>query len=272
MDWRQGVSQSVDIQGAMLEICCWGPEPDRAPTLVLLHEGLGSVSLWRDIPEALTKLTGCGVLAYSRAGYGQSDPTPLPRPMDYMTREALQVLPHVLTAARVQQAVLLGHSDGASIAAIYAGKIRDARLKALILLAPHFFVEPDGRKSIDAAMQAFETTDLRDRLARHHKNPDNAFLGWAQAWLTPAFMAWTIEDVIDGITVPVLAIQGEGDQYGTMAQIDRLQAGLTAPFRRLNLADCNHAPQFEQRQQVLAAIAGFMASEDVALENMHYNA
>ena len=258
MDWQPEAAQRVDIQGVMLEFRCWGPPPDQAATLVLLHEGLGSVSLWRDIPETLAAMTGCGVLAYSRAGYGQSDPTPLPRPIDYMTREALDVLGHVITAAGLRRAVLIGHSDGGSIAAIYGGKVVDARIKALVLIAPHFFVETGGRGEIAAAMQAFETTDLRARMARHHKNPENAFLGWAQAWLNPAFLQWNIEDVIDGITVPVLAIQGEGDQYGTMAQIDRLQAGVRGSFQRLDLADCNHAPQFEQRDKTLAAITQFL--------------
>jgi pimeloyl-ACP methyl ester carboxylesterase len=239
--------------------------PDQAATLVLLHEGLGSVSLWRDIPETLATMTGCGVLAYSRRGYGQSDAADLPRPLDYMTREALDVLPHILDTTGLGRVILIGHSDGASIAAIYAGKRTDPRLAGLVLIAPHFFVEPGGRDEILAAKAAFETTDLRTRMARHHKSPENAFLGWADAWLNPVFMGWNIEDVIDGISVPVLAIQGTGDQYGTMAQIDRLQAGVSGPFTRLDLADCKHAPQFEQREKTLSAIAEFV-------EDMQYSA
>jgi len=258
MRWQTGASQLVDITGQSVEMRCWGPAPDTAATLVLLHEGLGSISLWRDIPDTLAAMTGCGVLAYSRAGYGQSGAAALPRPIDYMTREALDVLPHVLTVAGLRRVVLIGHSDGASIAAIYGGKVIDARLAALVLIAPHFFVETGGRDEILAAMQAFETTDLCARMARHHRDPENAFLGWAQAWLNPDFMAWNIEDVISGITVPVLAIQGKDDQYGTMAQIDRLQNGLRGPFQRLDLTDCKHAPQFEQRDATLAAITGFV--------------
>lgn len=259
MEWTPGASQSVSVAGATLEVRVWGPPPGKAPTLVLLHEGLGSVSLWRDIPDALTAMTGCGVLAYSRAGYGQSDPAVLPRKIDYMTREAIDVLPRVLDAAGMQRIVLIGHSDGASIAAIYAGTVVDTRLQGICLIAPHFFVETGGRNEILAASNAFHSTDLRDRMARHHKYPENAFFGWADAWLNPAFLAWNIEDVIAGIRVPVLAIQGVGDQYGTMAQIDRLEKGVKGRFSRLDLADCKHAPQFEQRVQTLAAISEFVA-------------
>ncbi|HBN31780.1 MAG TPA: alpha/beta hydrolase [Rhodobacteraceae bacterium] len=258
MEWKPGASQMVNVAGAALEIRVWGPPPDASPTLVLLHEGLGSVSLWRDIPETLALMTGCGVLAYSRAGYGQSDPVILPRQIDYMTREALDVLPHVLAVAGLQKIILIGHSDGASIAAIYAGTIVDTRLQGICLIAPHFFVETGGRDEILAAKNAFETYDLRIRMARHHKNPENAFFGWADAWLNPDFMAWNIEAVISGIKVPVLAIQGVSDQYGTMAQIDRLERGVKGPFARLDLADCKHAPQFEQRVRTLAAISNFV--------------
>jgi len=258
MDWQTGASRQVNIGGAALELRCWGPSPDRAATFVLLHEGLGSVSLWRDIPQTLSAMTGMGVLAYSRAGYGQSDPADLPRPIDYMTREALAVLPLVLEAAGIERAVLAGHSDGASIAAIYGGKVADARVKALILIAPHFFTESAGLEAILQAKTAYETTGLKERLARHHKDPENAFRGWNDAWLNPEFARWNIEDVIDGIAVPVLAIQGMDDQFGTMAQIDRLQAGLRAPFERLDLPQCQHAPQFEQKDQTLNAIAVFV--------------
>jgi len=237
---------------------CWGPPPDRAATIVLLHEGLGSVSLWRDIPQELADRTGLGVLAYSRAGYGQSDPARLPRPLDYMTQEARDVLPLVLQGASVQAAILVGHSDGASIAAIYGGRYADDRLKGLALIAPHFFTEPQGLAAIAEAKIAYDTTDLPARMARHHANPDNAFRGWNDAWLDPAFWRWNIEDVIGEIHVPVLAIQGKQDQYGTMAQIDRLQQGLKAPFQRVDLDDCKHAPHLEQKSATLSALERFV--------------
>jgi len=259
MRWTPDRPGFVTVGDTRLEIRCWGPPPAQAMTLVLLHEGLGSISLWRDIPEALVGLTGCGVLAWSRAGYGQSDPADLPRPMDYMTREALEVLPDILDVADLRRMVLIGHSDGASIAAIYAGKRFDPRLKGLVLIAPHFFAEPAGLAAIKAAKTAYETTDLRDRLARHHRDPDNAFYGWNDAWLTPEFNNWNIAPVIDAITVPVLAIQGEDDEYATMAQIDTLQTRLRPRLQKLLLAGCKHAPQVEHRARTLAAIQEFGA-------------
>lgn len=260
MDWQPGQSQRLKIGADHLEVACWGPPPERAMTLLLLHEGLGSVSLWRDFPEALVARTGCGVLAYSRAGYGQSDPVALPRPLDYMSREAEDVLPLVLKRAGLRKTVLIGHSDGASIAAIYAGLCADSALAGLVMIAPHFFTEPSGLAAIADAARAYATTDLRRRLARHHRDPDNAFRGWCDAWRSPQFAAWNIEHVIAPIAVPVLAIQGRDDQYGTLAQIDRLQARLKSPFKALILDDCHHAPQVEQRQQTLAAIGEFVDS------------
>lgn len=252
--WRDGQGLALDINGVSLEARCWGPPPDRAATLVLLHEGLGCVSLWRDFPERLAAATGLGVFAYSRQGYGQSDPSKLPRPLDYMTREALDILPVVLDQIGLQRGMLIGHSDGASIAAIHAGKVGDPRIKALCLMAPHFFTEAGGLASIAAAKTAFDTTDLKNRLGRHHANPENTFRGWNEAWLHPDFKRWNITGVIPTITVPVLAIQGKDDQYGTMAQLDALESGLKAPFGRLELPDCKHAPHLEQPAKTLEAV------------------
>lgn len=260
--WRTDAPLRMTIDGVALEGHCWGPSPQRAMTLVLLHEGLGSVSLWRDFPAELSKATGCGVFAFSRQGYGQSDPARLPRPIDYMTREAIDVLPSVLDQVGARQTVLIGHSDGASIAAIYSGLVDDPRLKGLCLMAPHFFTESGGLASIAAAKTAFETTDLKAKMARHHADPENTFRGWNDAWLNPAFAAWNIEAVIAPITVPVLAIQGLDDQYGTGAQLDVLGAGLSVSFSRVELADCKHSPQFEQPEQTLAAISGFAPIRD----------
>jgi len=259
VDWTPGEQIWLDVDDTRLEGRCWGPKPPEAPTIVLLHEGLGSVSLWRDFPKVLSDATGYGVFAYSRQGYGQSDPARLPRRIDYMTTEAVDVLPRVLDQIGVERCILLGHSDGASIAAIYAGSAEDNRVRGLCLMAPHFFTEPGGLASIVKAKQAYETTDLRDRMARHHKNVDNAFRGWNGAWLNPAFAAWNIEDSIDDIHVPVLAIQGLDDQYGTLAQLDALEARLSAPLERVELTECQHAPQFEQPQKTLTAIAEFLA-------------
>lgn len=245
--------------GKSLEYACFGPEPGGAPTLVLLHEGLGCVALWRDFPQALTDATGCGVFAYSRAGYGRSDAADLPRPLDYMTREATEVLPEVLDAIGACASILVGHSDGATIALINAGSVADRRVRGLVCMAPHLFTEEIGLSEIANAKTAFETGDLRERLARYHADPDNAFRGWNDAWLDPGFRDWTVADVIDHIRVPVLAIQGREDQYGTLAQVEEIETRSYAPVDTLILEACRHAPFVDQRDKVLGAVAEFCA-------------
>lgn len=256
--WRSGEELRLSVGGASLDACCWGPAPDAAPTLVLLHEGLGSAGLWRDFPERLSAKTGWGALAYSRVGYGASDPCVLPRPLDYMEREATEVLPEVLDAIGFRRGVLLGHSDGASIAAFYAGSVEDFRVRGLVLMAPHVFVEDVSVASVAAARVAFEAGDLRPRLARHHADPDAAFRGWCDAWLDPAFRDWNITPALDHVRVPVLAIQGAEDEYGTRAQLDALQA-VPAPVEPHLVAGCRHAPHLDRPQEALRLIADFLA-------------
>lgn len=262
MTQEPGETVGIAAGGKTLEGRFFGPKPDEAPTIVLLHEGLGSVSLWKDFPARLAAATGHGVFAYSRAGYGQSDPAELPRPLDYMTREAVDVLPEVLDAIGFRTGILLGHSDGASIAAIYAGSVADFRVRGLCLVAPHFFTEASGLAAIAQARTAYEDTDLRARLARHHKNPDNAFRGWNDAWLDPAFKAWTIEEVIAYIRVPVLAIQGRDDQYGTLAQIDALETQAYCPVDVGIVEDCRHSPHLEKPDETLRLVADFVRRLD----------
>ena len=245
--------------GKSLEYACFGPAPSEAPTLVLLHEGLGSLQLWRDVPQTLAPATGLGVLVYSRAGYGQSDPADMPRPLDYMTREAEEVLPEVLDALGVTRCILIGHSDGASIAAIYAGSVADYRVRGLVLMAPHFFTEASGLAEIAKAKDAFETGDLKARLGKYHRDPDHTFRGWNDAWLNPEFKDWNIADTIDHFRVPTLAIQGQGDQYGTLAQIAEIETRAYSPVETLILEDCQHAPHLDQPEAVLSAIAAFTA-------------
>ena len=263
-EWRAGVSSALTIGGVRLEAICHGPAPDRAPTLVMLHEGLGCLALWRDFPQKLAEATGFGVFAYSRAGYGQSDPVALPRPLDYMTCEALETLPQLLDAIRFRRGVLLGHSDGASIAAIYAGSVEDFRVRGLVLMAPHFFTEPSGLASIAAAREAFAHGDLRAKLAKYHRNVDNAFRGWSDAWLDPGFRAWNIADCIDYWRVPTLAIQGVDDQYGTGAQIREIETRAYSPVDVAIFEDCQHSPHLEQPEKTLATIVDFC----VRLERM----
>jgi pimeloyl-ACP methyl ester carboxylesterase len=259
MKWDTSCVVRFLAGGAELEGRCVGPSPNLAATIVLLHEGLGSMGLWRDFPEKLARATGLGVFAYSRRGYGGSDPVPLPRPLDYMTREAVDVLPDVLNAIGLERGVLLGHSDGASIAALYLGDRQDRRIRGLILMAPHFFTEPGGLRSIAEARRAYQQADLRERLAKHHRNVDGAFWGWNDAWLAPGFEAWNIEEAIDYIRVPVLGIQGRDDQYGSLAQLDALERRLYAPFERVILDDCRHAPFIDKPQETLDAISDFLA-------------
>ncbi|HLH51869.1 MAG TPA: alpha/beta fold hydrolase [Roseiarcus sp.] len=259
MSWASPAPFRFPAGGAMLEGRGFGPPPDEAATIVLLHEGLGSLGLWRDFPEKLARAAGLGVFAYSRRGYGGSDPVELPRPLDYMTREATDVLPDVLNAIGFKRGLLLGHSDGASIAALYLGNRQDHRVRGLILLAPHFFAEAFGLASIAEAKRVFETDDLRARLARHHKDVDGAFWGWNRAWLDPAFKEWNIEEAIDYIRVPVLAIQGRQDQYGTLAQIAALERRLYAPLDKVILDNCGHAAFIDKPQETVAAIAAFVA-------------
>jgi pimeloyl-ACP methyl ester carboxylesterase len=262
MDWNTATPLRIKAGGAELEAACHGPAPAEAPTIVMLHEGLGSAGLWRDFPAKLAEATGHGVFAYSRRGYGASAPSALPLPLDYMTREAVDVLPDVLRGIGLQRGILLGHSDGASIAAIYAGSVQDHRIRGLILIAPHFFAEPAGLAAIAKAKEAYETGDLRDKLAAYHANVDNAFRGWNEAWLDPAFAKWNIEEVIAYIRVPVLAIQGVEDQYGTPAQLRALEEQLYSPADIELMDGCRHAPFLEQPERTLSIIADYVSRLD----------
>ena len=252
--WATGAAIRFRAGGAELEGICTGPEPGKAPTIVLLHEGLGSARLWRDFPEKLAARTGWGVFAYSRRGYGASDPAILPRPVDYMTREAVEVLPEVLDAIGFRRGILAGHSDGGSIAAIHGGMVGDPRVTGLVLMAPHFFTEPEGLQSIAKARAAFDSGGLREKLARHHDDPDNAFFGWNDAWLNPLFHDWNIEAVIAGIRVPVLALQGVDDQYGMLRQIEVIREQAGTPVELAVLAGCGHAPHAEKPDETIAAV------------------
>jgi pimeloyl-ACP methyl ester carboxylesterase len=229
----------VKALGLELEILRIGPES--GTTLVFLHEGLGSVGQWRDFPEKVSQATGLGAFVYSRAGYGKSDPAPMPRPVSYMHEEAA-MLPAILRAANISDAILVGHSDGASIAILYAGQ---NPCRGLILEAPHVFTEEAGLRSIANARAAYEKGDLRARLSRWHENVDAAFWGWNGPWLHPEFRAWNIEASLPGIAAPILVIQGVNDEYGTRAQVDAIAA--KAPkVETLVLDDCGHAPHKDQ--------------------------
>lgn len=259
LDWSETPTMPLIVDGVTLEYYALGPAPDQAPTIVMLHEGLGCAALWRDFPQKVAQATGMGVFVYSRAGYGQSDGAPLPKPLDFMTREAVDVLPKVLDAIGFQRGILFGHSDGATIAAIYAGSVADTRVRGLIVMAPHFFTEPDGLAEIAKAKEAFETGGLREKMAKYHRDPDVAFRGWNDVWLHPDFRKWNVSEVIDYLRIPTLAIQGRDDQYGTLAQVEEIESRSYAPVDMVVIDDCQHAPHLEQPVPVLAEVAEFAA-------------
>jgi pimeloyl-ACP methyl ester carboxylesterase len=289
----------LQVREGRLETGWWGPGPAETPTLVLLHEGLGSVALWRDVPERLAAATGWGVFAYSRFGYGNSDGTPLPRPMTYMHHEAQVVLPEVLDAAGIRNAVLVGHSDGGSIAAIYAGSTFSLsgstassswsgssgppiaaragmggpdepnhdewgsggiHLLGLITIAAHFIVEDLNIASIRQIKIDYDTTSLRQRLSRYHRDVDTAFRGWNDAWLDPRFRDFDITGFLPHIAVPILALQGTDDPYGTDEQICVFETNVQAPITTELITGARHAPHLEAAEQTVAAITHFIAT------------
>ncbi len=226
--------------------------------VVLLHEGLGSVSRWREFPLALAAATGRRVMVYSRFGHGDSDLPSAPHTVQFMHDEA-RLLPAVLDAAGIERAHLLGHSDGGSIALIAASQ-HPRRVETLMLEAPHVFVEEVSVASIKRTTAAFRETDLRDRLARHHRHVDVAFSGWSDVWLDPAFRGWNLETLLPAITCPVLLIQGEEDEYGTLRQIEAIAHQVRGPVERLVLPECGHAPHRDQPDHVLSVMTAFLRS------------
>lgn len=250
----------LSIGDAELEYRMIGPGPADAPVIVMLHEGLGSMGLWGDFPDRLQAAVGAGVFVYSRAGYGRSSPVRLPRPLDYMHREALDVLPKLFEVIGFSRGILLGHSDGASIATIYAGGVQDHRLRGLVLIAPHFIVEDVGLEAIARTKTAYETTDLKSKLARWHADVDNAFYGWSGAWLDPKFRAWDISDHLPYIRVPIAVLQGTNDQYGTMRQVGIAQEECHCPVDVTEIPGAGHSPHREAPRATLDAIAQFASA------------
>jgi len=250
----------LEWRGAPLQLeYAWvGAASSAQPVIVFLHEGLGSVSMWRGFPARLCSKHGWRGLVYSRYGYGQSSPRPEAErwQTDFMHSQAHEVLPALLQTLGVQRPWLFGHSDGATIALLYAARFEVA---GVVAVAPHIFVEDLSIASIERARHAYASTDLRARLARHHADPDSAFRGWNDMWLDPAFRDWNIEAELDTITAPVLALQGEDDEYGTLEQIRGI--GRRVPQTELlELADCGHSPQRDQPDAVIAAVGAFFRS------------
>jgi pimeloyl-ACP methyl ester carboxylesterase len=229
---------------------------DPAAPIVALHEGLGSVGLWRGFPEALAAATGRRTVAYSRVGHGRSAVSRRPHAPGYMHDEALVELPELLERRQLDRPILVGHSDGASIALIHAGS-GGAAVTAVVAIAPHVFVEDRAVQAIRAARERYETTDLSARMARHHNDADATFRRWNDVWLSNAFRSWNIEGGLAGVDVPVLGVQAADDEYGTLEQLDRIEAAVTGPFQRLVLPDGGHSPHLAHPVEVVDAVARF---------------
>jgi len=251
-----GVADVV-VDGKRLETLRIEPRHPSAPTIVMLHEGLGSIALWKDFPQAGAESTGCGVLVYSRYGHGNSEKQAVKRSISFMHHEGEVVLPELLEKLGIERPILLGHSDGGSIALIFSGRY-PGRVRALVLEAPHVFVEEFGLKSIRAAKVAFETTDFRVKLGRYHAHVEETFWAWNDVWLDPEFPRWNIESYLDTIQCPVLCIQGEQDEYGTRAQVDTITARVPGA-ELLMLPNCGHSPHRDQREATLGSISEFVA-------------
>jgi pimeloyl-ACP methyl ester carboxylesterase len=247
----------LEFDGLRLEYRMIGPRPHQAPTLMLLHEGLGSAGMWGDFPEKLSAATGCGVFAWSRVGYGRSSPANLPRTLDFMHVEAEKILPRLLDQIGFRQGLLIGHSDGASVAAIYGGSVQDHRVCGLVLMAPHFIVEDVTINSIREIRHAFDTTDVRQRFQRWHADADATVRGWTDVWMKNDFKSWDISDRLAYVRVPILIIQGEHDHYGTERQIEIAREECYCPVDVLLIPGIQHIPHREAPEATLNAIADF---------------
>jgi pimeloyl-ACP methyl ester carboxylesterase len=247
----------VTVQGRQIEVRRIPGAATDCPPLVFLHEGLGSVGLWRDFPDHVARRVGAPALLYSRFGYGQSDGLLAPRQPSFMHDEALQVLPELLDTLGIQKPILIGHSDGASIALIHAA-MAGRPVAATVLMAPHVLVEACGLESIARAAETYETSDLKARLARHHARVDDAFHGWSRIWLDPRFRTWSLAQECAALSVPTLLIQGDNDEYGTLAQLDAIAELAPGPVQRVVLSKCGHSPHRDSEDAVLDAISGFV--------------
>jgi len=252
----QGELGDVIVDGKRLEVLWLASSQADAPVIVMLHEGLGSIAAWKTFPQQVTAHTGCSVLVYSRYGHGNSDKLLEKRPVTFMHYEGQVVLPELLGKLGIERPILLGHSDGGSIALIFAGTYPE-RCAALILEAPHVFVEDLSVASIAQAKVNYQTTDLPEKLARYHAHADETFWGWNDIWLNPEFRGWNIEGYLDAIRCPILCIQGEQDQYGTVAQVQAIKARVPAT-KILMLPDCKHSPHRDQPEMTLRGITEFV--------------
>lgn len=255
----------VEAGGCRLEYEWVGVGPADGPTIVMLHEGFGSVAMWRDFPAQVSKAAGLRVLVYSREGCGKSASVgALPRPVTFMHREAQIVLPALLNALDVRRPILLGHSDGGSIALIYAGSGLDPAPEGVIAIAPHVLAEPKTLVAIAKARVLREETDLRSRLARYHDDPERAFYTWNLSWMMPEFRNWSIEDLLPNVTAPTTIIQGVDDEYGSIAQPQAIERRAPGHVRTAMVPACGHIPHRDQPAQTLSAIVDHIKSTATA--------
>ena len=251
------MTQWVEVDGCRLEYDWVGSAKPGRPTLVFLHEGLGCITFWKDFPRQVTTAAGCRALVFSRRGYGNSDPAPAPRTPLYMHEEALEVLPKLLQALGVERPVLVGHSDGASIALIHAGSYSQG-MAGVVVLAPHCWVEEEALAGIRQAGRMWRETDWPAKLGRYHRNGPQVFHDWHDTWLSEAFRGWNIEASLAGITVPVLAIQGIQDEYATLRQVEVIAEQVPAAVTLLKLEHCGHSPHRDQTEVVIRAIVDYL--------------
>ena len=256
MKKQQKISQ-IKIKKKDIEILTIGDFSNKVPVLILLHEGLGSVSMWRDIPQLIHEITDLNILVYSRFGYGQSSLIDLPRPLNYMTIEAKNYLPLIIKELNIGKHFLIGHSDGATIAAINCALNLNPNLKGAALIAPHFFVENESISAIKKITDQYKKGDLKLKLSRYHKNVDVAFYGWSNAWLDPGFKNWNLTDLIPNIKVPIIGIQGLNDPYGTIEQLEILKNKLKVPFIQKTISNCGHNPFYKYEKITIEYLNNF---------------
>ena len=255
---ESGVNQFVEIDGVRLEVTTWGDGPI---PILMLHEGLGSVGMWRDFPALLSKKTNRRVIAWSRRGYGRSDRLQAAHEPDYMHSEADAAI-RLMDLLAIERAVLFGHSDGGSISLISAAR-RPERVSGLILEAPHVFVEDITVESIAKIKEIYHETNLGEKLGRYHDDADHAFWSWNNIWLDPRFRSWSIEEMLPNVVAPTLLIQGIEDEYGTFDQLDRIERLSPAQVKRIELSPCGHSPHRDQPEKVLGAVDEFFTEGDL---------
>jgi len=249
----------LSLKNCKLEYEWHGPGPSHSKTLVFLHGGLGSLAAWQDYPAQIAKATGLGALVYSRIGYGNSDPALLPRNISFMHEEAHIYLPNILQALEVRNAVLIGHSDGGSIAIIYCGTGGSSvQIDGLILEAPHVFVENITIESISESVRRYEAGELKNRLSKYHRDVDHTFFGWSEVWLNPKFRSWNIEEFLPRITIPSLVMQGEDDEFGTLAHVESIRKKSGGPVTTKIFPECGHRPHKRYPDQTMQAIVNFL--------------